>query len=161
MAGTKEEELEQFAVDLWTTASRLVHTIKQPGGALAEEYGLTAQQVFNLWRIAANGPLTMSELAGMMGVSQGVATRAVSRLQAKGMVERRRDASDRRIVWVSISELGARIGGEAITDALDIIKTVFKDVSAKDREEYLALMRRIEHAQSAEKRPDEVGAPGG
>jgi len=37
---------------------------------------------------------------------------------------------------------------EVIADAISVIRDVFKDVSQRDREEYLALLGRIEAAQA-------------
>jgi len=140
-------DLDQFAADLWVGLTRVMQRMKHPAGTLSEQYALTGQQMFALWRIAETGPLTMSEIAQVFDVSHGVATRMVDRLHAKGMVERSGDESDRRVVLVSISELGRQVADEAISDVIEILKSVFKDVSKEDREEYLSLLNRIAEVQ--------------
>ncbi len=90
----------------------------------------------------------MSELAERLSVMRGVATRMIDRLLKKGMVERRSDENDRRLVFISLTSLGTKVITEVIADAISVIRDVFKDVSQRDREEYLALLGRIEAAQA-------------
>jgi len=78
----------------------------------------------------------------------------VDRLIDKGMVERDRDEGDRRVVRVSVTELGDSAAMKTISGALEVIRNVFKGVSQSDREEYLSLLKRIEAAQE-----DEQGQP--
>lgn len=148
MARSRDAELDQFAVELWTCMTQIVHRMKQPNGGLAEKHGLTGQQMFTLWRVSEDGPLTMSEFAALFGVSHGVATRMVDRLVDKGMVSRRRDDADRRVVRVSASKLGRRVAEDAIAEVQGFIKSVFKGVSREDREQYLSILRRIGKAQA-------------
>jgi DNA-binding MarR family transcriptional regulator len=71
----------------------------------------------------------------------------IDRLFEKGMVERKRNDVDRRVVRVSVTPLAEKITSEAIEGALKVIRNVFKDVSQSDREEYLSLVKRVEAAQ--------------
>ena len=50
--------------------------------------------------LAAAGPLTAGELAERTGLTTGAITGLIDRLEAAGIAERRRDADDRRKVFV-------------------------------------------------------------
>jgi DNA-binding MarR family transcriptional regulator len=52
------------------------------------------------------GPCRLTELAGREGISQPSMTAMVSRLERQGLVERRHDPSDGRIVLVAITRVG-------------------------------------------------------
>jgi DNA-binding MarR family transcriptional regulator len=54
----------------------------------------------------SSGPCRLTELAGHEGISQPSMTSMVSRLERQGLVERRRDPSDGRIVLVAITRTG-------------------------------------------------------
>jgi DNA-binding MarR family transcriptional regulator len=62
-----------------------------------------------LARLEQDGPRRLSSLAADEGVAQPSMTQLVQRLERQGLVERRRDAGDRRIVWVVITEAGRRL----------------------------------------------------
>lgn len=50
--------------------------------------------------LEANGPMPMGHLADALDISVASATGIVDRMEARGLVERRRDAEDRRVVMV-------------------------------------------------------------
>jgi DNA-binding MarR family transcriptional regulator len=150
MKASEEEQLDKFIANLLVAMTRIVKTIGQPGGPLVEEYRLTPPQVFTLWQLKENEPMTMGEFSGLLSVAHGVATRMVDRLLKKGMVERRRDENDRRVVHITLTPLGEEVTAEVAADAMRAIRDVFKDVPRSDREEYLALIGRIEKAQAGE-----------
>jgi DNA-binding MarR family transcriptional regulator len=56
-----------------------------------------------------DGPLSMTRLAETMDVSDASATGIVDRMEKRGLVERRRDASDRRVVLVCPTERGLQV----------------------------------------------------
>lgn len=59
-----------------------------------------------LGTLDSSGPCRLTELAGREGISQPSMTTMVSRLERQGLVERRRDPSDGRIVLVAITGAG-------------------------------------------------------
>lgn len=52
--------------------------------------------------------LTMNELADKLEITMGTATVAISKLTDKGFIERERSSSDRRKVYVSLTEKGSK-----------------------------------------------------
>ncbi len=59
-----------------------------------------------LFVLEADGPLPMRGLAEAMDVSQASATGIVDRMEQRGLVERQRDADDRRVIRVAITDEG-------------------------------------------------------
>jgi DNA-binding MarR family transcriptional regulator len=57
--------------------------------------------------LAQEGPLAMGEVAHSLGVSLAGATGLIDRLVHADLVKRYRSDSDRRVVWVDLSEHGA------------------------------------------------------
>lgn len=72
------------------------------------------------------GPRRITDLAASEGVAQPSVTAMVTALERVGLVERRRDADDKRVVLVAITEAGAayvrarrEAGARAFAEALD------------------------------------------
>jgi DNA-binding MarR family transcriptional regulator len=59
--------------------------------------------------LEVEGPLSMSRLAEALDVSVASATGIVDRMEARGLVERRRESEDRRVVVVHIAEGGTKV----------------------------------------------------
>jgi DNA-binding MarR family transcriptional regulator len=59
--------------------------------------------------LEADGPLSMTRLADAMDVSVASATGIVNRMEERGLVERRHDNADRRVVLVHVTRRGQRV----------------------------------------------------
>lgn len=62
--------------------------------------------------LEAHGPLSMSHLAEALDISVASATGVVDRMETRGLVERRRDSDDRRVVLVYPAAGGRTVFGE-------------------------------------------------
>ncbi len=72
--------------------------------AMAEKMGLKGTDHKCLDILLKFGPVTITRLAEITGLSNGAATGVVDRLEKKGFVKRTRSREDRRIVMVSAVE---------------------------------------------------------
>lgn len=59
-----------------------------------------------LSRLERQGAHRLTSLAVDEGVAQPSMTQLIQRLEQQGLVERNRDAADRRVVWVAITDAG-------------------------------------------------------
>ena len=71
--------------------------------------GITGGQASLLWAIRTKSGIGVRELADLEGVSPPAMTAYVDRLEAAGLVARRRSESDRRRVKLELTEEGARV----------------------------------------------------
>ena len=62
-----------------------------------------------LMLLRARGPLTMTHLAELLDVSVASATGIVDRMEKKGVIERTRSEEDRRVVEVSVTDVGEEV----------------------------------------------------
>jgi DNA-binding MarR family transcriptional regulator len=102
-AGVEHEAL----LNIQRTASFVVHTLQQ----LLKRHSLTEPQ-YNVLRILRGaGPdgLRCSEIGDRMIARDPDVTRLIERLQRNGLIERRRDARDRRVVHSRITAQGLKI----------------------------------------------------
>ena len=70
------------------------------------------QQIAALKTLHERGAIPMSELAGSLRCDTSNVTGIVDRLEQRGLVERRNDASDRRVRLLELTERGAELGRE-------------------------------------------------
>lgn len=71
--------------------------------------GVSAAQVSVLMKLRLYGDLSITGLASLMGMGLPNVTGIVDRLEERGLVERRRDPDDRRVVHVRLTDAGCRI----------------------------------------------------
>ncbi len=87
----------------WTPRERMGAFRRWQHGALS----LVHLNVLTL--LEAEGPLSMGRLAEALDVSVASTTGIVARMTARGVIERRHDADDRRVVLVHLTPRGTRV----------------------------------------------------
>lgn len=70
---------------------------------------LTAGQLRALLLLYTNGPTRMSDISSALGVSMATATGIIDRMVERGIVVRKSDPNDRRIVLCRISPQGEKL----------------------------------------------------
>lgn len=79
---------------------------------LQREVGLTWAENLVLCHVAMapDSRLRMVDIAGLLGIAKSAVTKTVDRLEQRGLVARRRPADqDRRIVYATLTDEGARV----------------------------------------------------
>jgi DNA-binding MarR family transcriptional regulator len=95
---------------------------------------LSAHQASILDHLDEVDPMTMSDLAGHMGVTVATMSLAVDRLEAKGYVRRARDPNDRRRVLLRISADGVRVrDAKSVLDPVRV-ERLLAELAPADRE---------------------------
>lgn len=70
---------------------------------------VTPSQLSAMVALARRGEITLGELAAIEQIAPPSMTRIAARLEAKGFLERRADASDRRVARVALSAEGLEL----------------------------------------------------
>jgi DNA-binding MarR family transcriptional regulator len=74
-----------------------------------EQLGVTSRQVTLLWLIRGNPGMSLRELAAEERISAPALSGYVDRLEKAGLLERARDATDRRRVGLALTDEGERL----------------------------------------------------
>ena len=90
----------------------MIGSLRCAGTGRMVKAGISMTHLHILWVLEHHGDLTMSRLADLLDVSLSNATGLIDRMEERGLVERIRVPSDRRIVLVRASAEGARIRDE-------------------------------------------------
>ena len=116
------------------------------------ELTLTQVQVLRALRA---GPQTVGRLGQANGMSPTSVTRLVDRLERRGLVSRRRESEDRRLVQVRLDPEGERLLGEIwVMQGSDIHRAVAAMTPTELRQLTTSLRRLVELAR-AERAKDE------
>ncbi len=97
---------ETSALRLWVIMSRAHSAISEHAAADVAHHGLTLTEFAILEALYHRGPMLLGEVQRRILVSSGGITFLVDRLAAKGLVERRACASDRRARYAALTSKG-------------------------------------------------------
>ncbi|RQZ18736.1 MarR family transcriptional regulator [Burkholderia sp. Bp9031] len=77
--------------------------------AALKDLDITSQQMGILLSMRSGMAATPFELSKLLGIDTGLMTRMLDKLEAKGLLERSRDADDRRVVNLTLTEKGEEV----------------------------------------------------
>src|SRR3546814_10499311 len=85
---------------------RIIRAVDLHSKRLERETGLTTPQVLVLRAIRDLGEVTTARIAGQVNLSQATVTTIVDRLVSRGLIERYRNVTDRRVVHSRLTATG-------------------------------------------------------
>lgn len=115
---------------------RVLSTLAQAVDKRLGPCGLTNAQWIPLYKIALGEATTVAELARHTQMDAGAMTRLLDRLEAKGLCRRVRDAQDRRVVQLELTDEGRAIAEEVPAALAEVMNALLAGFS---REEWVML----------------------
>lgn len=102
---TGDTTVDELALQLHSAVLHLMRRIRHEDGTL----GLSAPRLSALSTVAFGQARTLGEMARMEQVTPPTMTRMVASLERDGLVRRRDDAADKRVIWVEATAKGRRL----------------------------------------------------
>jgi DNA-binding MarR family transcriptional regulator len=121
-AGLASLDLVRALVDRLTSSAR----------AVERHTGVTNAQLFLLQQLAAEGPLSVNDLAERARTQQSTVSIVVSRLTRGGLVRKARAASDARRVVLTLSPKGRRLLRHAPLPPTASLMAALRKLTARD-----------------------------
>jgi DNA-binding MarR family transcriptional regulator len=108
--------------------------------------GLSHHQLHLLRSLQGVGPLTVGQLAERLQVSMPSASSMLDRLEEQGLTARTRDAEDRRLVHVQLTEKGEAEVRAAAGFKREVVGRVLAHFSQGELESLLTVLGAVERA---------------
>jgi len=94
-----------------------------------------------------DGPLPMRSLAEALDVSQASATGIVDRMEQRGLIERRRDDEDRRVIRVALREDGRRLIEGVAAERRERLHVLLNELTDDELDGFLKGTRALREAR--------------
>lgn len=134
---------ETRALDAFIKLTRSVLSVESYLYRRLAEYSLTPSQFGVLETLYHLGPLCQREIAEKLLVSGGNVTHVVDNLEKQGWVVRQRDEIDRRLVNVSLTDLGRELITGVLPAHVAAITDMMGVLDADEQEALAALCKKL------------------
>jgi DNA-binding MarR family transcriptional regulator len=118
-------------------------SLRDPLAELVAQRNFTHPQVHAMGWLGNDGAMSMGNLARLLGVTEKTVTGVVDRLEALGMVERVREAADRRIVHVQLTANGRAEYEQMHDKVLATLERLMGALDAEDRGQLLRIFQKL------------------
>lgn len=130
---------------------RILRATENRARTLSRQSGLTASQLLLLQTLEDEGECTAGRIAARLGITQATTTSLVQKLEAKGLVDRKRGDTDRRTVWLTLSESGRTKIAEAPDSLQELFSQRFEKLEDWEQMMLMASLERVASMLDAEK----------
>jgi DNA-binding MarR family transcriptional regulator len=134
----------------------MIGSLRCAGTGRMVKAGISMTHLHILWVLEHHGDLTMTRLAELLDVSLSNATGLIDRMEERGLVERIRVPSDRRIVLVRASAEGVRIRDEIEALKQDRLRSILGRLDPSSLRRVLVAIADLRGAVVAEIGPDHL-----
>lgn len=141
MAAARPRSRPSPADEAWGLLHKLMFSQRRRFMAVAAELDLHPAQAGALMQMEADTPTPMTELATLLHCDNSNVTGIVDRLEARGLVERRPHAHDRRIKHVVLTPEGVRTR-EHVRATMSAAPESFSRLPAADQRTLRDILRR-------------------
>ncbi|MCY1014874.1 MarR family winged helix-turn-helix transcriptional regulator [Pyxidicoccus sp. MSG2] len=152
--GLSDEGLPpEVDVDASTEESRRLHeliiqlgryrSLRDPLHGICENHQLTPTQIHALMWLGNDGPTNVGVLAQRIGITKKTITGVVDRLEHMNLVERARDAEDRRAVVARLTERGEALYHQINRSVDQGLRRVLELLEPDDQASLFGLLERV------------------
>ena len=127
----------------WTLLTQLTQAYRGLLDGLMDRIGLHRAQVNVLCRLFAQDGMTQSEIAEQLSVQGATITNMLQRMEEAGLVTRRRDPEDNRLVRVYLTDTGRKQERAINEQAMRVEQAVFEGLDDQERAMLRRMMRRM------------------
>jgi DNA-binding MarR family transcriptional regulator len=142
---------------VWRALDRAHCALQAAAESAGRRHGLTVGEMDVLDALRRRGPLPVGELRRRVRVSSGGATYLVTRLEERGLLERRGTPGDRRARVAALTAQGQALAAAAQPDYADAMRRALRGLGKKERRALLELLRPLDFAPAGEPEPSAEG----
>ena len=144
------DAIVETIIYLYTESRRLTKGI-------AREVGLTGPQLTVIKLLESFGDLSLSSLSERIRAQNSTVTGIIDRMEREGLVRRERSTTDRRVVYIRLSDKGSKLAREIAVEPMEIFRGALLGLSRDDLRDLLRILAKLQKRVRARVMTD--GAP--
>lgn len=140
--GSKDDKgdvdaIVETLIYLYTESRRLTK-------GMASQFGLTGPQLTVIKLLESLGDLSLSSLSGRIKAQNSTVTGIIDRMEREGLVRRERSSSDRRVVFIRLTDKGQKLARQIQVEPLEIFRGALLDMSQGDQRDLLRILTKLQ-----------------
>jgi len=132
------------------TIRQIIRAVDLQSKNLVKKYGLTGPQLLLLKEISSDSRQSVSELARNISLSQATVTSILDRLEKQGFLKRYRHNSDKRKVYLELSEKAELVLNKNPSLLQEVFTERFDELEEWEKLLLISSLKRVASMMSAE-----------
>lgn len=133
---------ESQSIEDWELLAQFAQAYRSLSDSFMEQIAMHRSQATVLCKLYVQNGMTQSEIAAQLSVQGATVTDMLQRMEEAGLVTRRRDPDDNRLVRVYLTEIGKKQERSITEQFMKLENAIFADFADDEREVMRKLLRR-------------------
>lgn len=146
------DAIVETIIYLYTESRRLTK-------GMAAQFGLTGPQLTVIKLLEELGDLSLSSLSERIRAQNSTVTGIIDRMEREGLVRRERSTTDRRVVYIRLSDKGEKLAKNIQVEPMEIFRSALTSLTPADLAELLRILTKLRKRVLSFVEGDEVEAP--
>jgi DNA-binding MarR family transcriptional regulator len=144
--------LEDYGLDVKVLRAlrRIIRSVDLYSSRLRAKYGITGTQLLCLVAIAEAGSATATRLSREIKLSTSTLVGVLDRLEARNLIKRNRDATDRRRILIELTDEGRQLVENAPSPLQANLANGLKKLPAREQESIASSLEKVVSLMEAE-----------
>lgn len=135
---TTERQIQENLLSAWTEMSVFIR-----GNRFLTDLSFNEVMICGmLSRQRPDAPLTATELGERTNLLKSQINHILTGMEQRDLIERTRSTTDKRVVYVQLSEKGRQIYAQEHTGVMEILKAVYDEFGSEKTRELTALLKK-------------------
>ena len=130
---------------------RVAFIVKRRGRDILADFGITNPQFNALLALRDNADMTMGELCEKLMLACSTATDLIDRMEKNGFLVRNRDAQDRRVIRLAVSEKGRQVITEVMSARRRYVASMLQKLTEEEQTQLAQSLDRLHSLMLSEK----------
>ena len=111
---------------------------------MASQFGLTGPQLTVIKLLESFGDLSLSSLSERIRAQNSTVTGIIDRMEREGLVRRERSTTDRRVIYIRLSEKGTKLARQIEVEPMEIFRSALLSLSQADLRDLLRILNKMQ-----------------
>jgi MarR family transcriptional regulator, organic hydroperoxide resistance regulator len=130
------DAIVETIIYLYTESRRLTK-------GMAAQFGLTGPQLTVIKLLQELGDLSLSSLSERIRAQNSTVTGIIDRMEREGLVRRERSTTDRRVVYIRLSDKGEKLARTIQVEPMEIFQSALASLSPADLGALLRILTKL------------------
>jgi DNA-binding MarR family transcriptional regulator len=131
------DAIVETIIYLYTESRRLTK-------GMAAQFGLTGPQLTVIKLLEELGDLSLSSLSERIRAQNSTVTGIIDRMEREGLVRRERSTTDRRMVFIRLTDKGRELARGIAVEPLEIFRNALASLPERDVAELLRILMKLQ-----------------
>ncbi len=131
------DAIVETIIYLYTESRRLTK-------GMASQFGLTGPQLTVIKLLETFGDLSLSSLSERIRAQNSTVTGIIDRMEREGLVRRERSTTDRRVVYIRLSDKGEKLAKNIQVEPMEIFRSALLSLSQADLRDLMRILTKLQ-----------------